>query len=99
MYVLLAELKVQPDKVEAFGRLIDRQAKDSVEGEKDCHQFDVCQQETDPSVFLLYEIYSDKAAFDQHMKMPYTTQFFAEASPMIAGRNIRGFKRRYPADR
>ncbi|MBI3030038.1 MAG: antibiotic biosynthesis monooxygenase [Candidatus Rokubacteria bacterium] len=99
MYVLLAELKIQPDEVEAFGRVIDRQAKDSVEREKDCHQFDVCQQETDPSVFLLYEIYSDKAAFDQHMKMPYTTQFFTEANPMIANRNIRGFKRRWPVDK
>ena len=39
--MLLAELKIQADKVEAFGRLIDRQAKDSVEREKDCHQFDV----------------------------------------------------------
>jgi hypothetical protein len=53
MYVLLAELKVQPDKVEDFGRLIDQQAKDSLERERDCHQFDVCQHETDPHVFLL----------------------------------------------
>ncbi|MFQ5990744.1 MAG: putative quinol monooxygenase [Candidatus Methylomirabilales bacterium] len=99
MFALVAELKIQPDKVEAFGRLIDRQAKESVELEKDCHQFDVCQEVTNSNTFLLYEIYSDKAAFDQHMKLGHTTKFFTEATPMIAGRSIRGFNRRYPAGR
>jgi hypothetical protein len=33
------------------------------------------------------------------MKMPYTAQFFAEATPMIVERNIRGFRRRYPMEK
>lgn len=99
MYVISADFKIQPDKIEAFGRLIDRQAKDFVELEKDCQQFDICQEETNPSVFLLYEIYSDKAAFEQHLKMPYTTQFFAEAEPLIAEWSSRKFNRRYPMDK
>ncbi len=93
MYVIVAELKIQPDKVEAFGRLSDQQAKNSVELEEGCHRFDVCQDESDSSNFLFYEVYSDKAAYDRHMKADHFTKFFAEAGSMIAGTNIRRFNR------
>ncbi|MBI3454698.1 MAG: antibiotic biosynthesis monooxygenase [Candidatus Rokubacteria bacterium] len=91
MYVIVAEFRVEPPSVEAFARLIDRQAKDSVKLEEGCHRFDVCQDENDPAKFLLYEIYSDKAAFEMHRGMGHTTRFLAEASPMIVERMIRGF--------
>jgi len=94
MYVIVAEFKIKPGKVEAFGQLVDRQAKASVELEETCHQFDVCQGADDPSKFLLYEIYSDRAAFDTHRNMSHTTTFLAEAGPMIAERSVRGFNRR-----
>lgn len=93
MFVLVAEFKIRPDKVEEFGRLIDRQAKESLELEPDCHQFDVCQAEGDPSKFLLYELYSDRAAFEKHRSMSHTVKFLGEVDPMIAERSIRGFNR------
>ena len=48
----------------------------------------------DPSRFLLYEIYTDKAAFETHRSLPHTTQFLAEAGSMVVERVIRGFNRR-----
>jgi autoinducer 2-degrading protein len=94
MYVIVAELKVKPDQVERFGGLIDGQAKESVELEEQCHQFDVCQAEGDPSHFLLYETYDDRAAFDKHRQMAHTTRFLAEVKPMIIEMSVRGFSRR-----
>lgn len=94
MYVLVAEFKIKPEKVQVFGQLIDRQAKESVHLEPDCHQFDVCQAENDSGRFLLYELYSDKAAFEKHRKMSHTVKFLADADPMIDERSIRGFNRR-----
>lgn len=94
MYVLVAEFKIKPDKVETFRQLIERQAKDSVTLETDCHQFDVCQAEEDTTKFLLYEVYSDKAAFEKHRSMGHTAKFLAEVQPMIAERSVRGFNRR-----
>jgi len=94
MYVLVAEFKIKPDKVETFRQLIERQAKDSVTLEVDCHQFDVCQAEEDAAKFLLYEVYSDKAAFEKHRGMGHTAKFLAEVQPMIVDRNVRGFNRR-----
>jgi len=45
VYVIVAEFQVGADKTEAFGRLVVRQAKDSLDREGDCHQFDVCEDE------------------------------------------------------
>jgi len=94
MYVLVAEFKIKPDQVEAFARLVAQQAKDSVELEEHCHQFDVCQAEDDPSRFLLYELYTDKAAFDRHGGAAHTTKFRAAVAPMLLERTLRGFHRR-----
>jgi quinol monooxygenase YgiN len=94
MYVIVAELKVKPDQVETFGRLIDAQAKESVDLEEQCHQFDVCQAEGDRSHFLLYETYDDRAAFDKHREMAHTTRFLAEVKPMVIEMSIRRFSRR-----
>lgn len=94
MYVIVAEIKVKADQAETFGRLIDRQAKESVEIEEQCHRFDVCQAEDNPYHFLLYELYDDRAAFDKHRQMPHTTGFLAEVKPMIVEMSVRGFSRR-----
>lgn len=94
MYVIVAEFTIKPDQVEAFARLVERQAKDSVELEEDCHRFDVCQAEDDPSRFLLYELYTDKAAFDRHGGMAHTAKFRAAVGPMLLERTLRGFHRR-----
>jgi len=94
MYALVAEFKIKPDQVETFGRLIDQQARDSVGLEADCHQFDVCQAEDDPARFLLYELYTDKAAFDRHGGAAHTANFRAAVAPMLLERSLRGFHRR-----
>ncbi|MBI2562107.1 MAG: antibiotic biosynthesis monooxygenase [candidate division NC10 bacterium] len=94
MYVIVAEFKIRPEAIGRFGPLIDRQAKESVELEPACHQFDVCQSEGDPAHFLLYEIYDDKAAFERHRGLPHTAKFLEDVTPMIVDRTIRGFNRR-----
>lgn len=99
MYVIVAEFKIKPDQVEAFGRLVVKQANDSLEREEACHQFDVCQAEDDASKFLLYEVYSDKAAFERHRSLSHTAAFLATVGPMIAERSVRGFNRREEARR
>lgn len=45
--------------------------------EAGCIQFDVHGTE-DPAEFILWEHFADQAAFDAHMDMPYTKQYFAK---------------------
>ena len=96
MYVIVAELKIEPDKMEVFEQFAYGQAKNSVELEEECHQFDICQDENDSSAFLFYEVYSNKAAFDLHTKTDHFDKFFAEVGSMIVEKSIRGFNRHAP---
>ncbi len=94
MYVIVAEFTVKPDQAGGFAQIIERQAKDSLDLEEGCHQFDVCQAENDPGKFLLYEVYSDKAAFDKHRGLSHTAKFVKAVEPMVIDRAIRSFSRR-----
>lgn len=85
-FVLIAELQVKPESVAAFVPLILANAQASVQNEPGCLQFDVTQQADDPSKFLLYEVYTDAAAFAAHGKQPHTTAFFEKSKDMIVGR-------------
>lgn len=85
MFVIVAEFRIKPDRIDDFKTLIDWQAGRSIAEEKGCRQFDVCQQQEKPDVFLLYEVYTDAAAFDdEHIKVPRFAQFLAKAGPMMA---------------
>lgn len=83
MFVVAAEFRIKPDRIEDFKKLIDWQAERSITEEKGCLQFDVCQREDEPGTFLLYEVYTDAHAFDEdHLKLPRFEAFLAKAKLM-----------------
>ena len=94
MFVIVAEFRIAPDKIDAFAELIDRQAKNSVTIEQGCHYFDVCQEEGDPALFLLYELYTDAAAFAAHREYPHYKTFQAAIAAMVVDRKVRRFNKR-----
>jgi len=93
LFVLIAELQVKPESVEKFIPLIMANAHESVTKEPGCYQFDVTQQEGEPSKFALYEVYADAAAFEAHGKMPHVQAFFGAAKDMIIGRGAKRLTR------
>ncbi|HET7876937.1 MAG TPA: putative quinol monooxygenase [Methylomirabilota bacterium] len=93
MHVIVAEFRTRPDRAEALGRVLDRQARNSVEREPGCLVFDVCQDE-DPTKFLLYEVYRDRAAIEAHRKTAHYAQFRAASAPLILERRVRIIRRR-----
>jgi quinol monooxygenase YgiN len=96
MFVIVAKFRIAPDQREAFGALIDRQARNSVELEPGCRYFDVCQDEADPNLFLLYEIYTDAKAFDTHRTYPHYKEFQAAIAGMVTDRQVMRLVRREP---
>lgn len=84
MFVVVAEFRIKPDRIEDFKKLIDGQAERSIAEEKGCLQFDICQRENQPATFLLYEVYTDARAFDEdHLNVPRFEAFLGRAKPMI----------------
>ena len=87
--VILVEFLVKPDFVRRFSRLISANAKASVEREPGCRRFDVLLGPDDPCRFVLYEIYDDAAAFDQHLQTRHFKAFAAATEGQIEQRSVR----------
>ena len=87
--VILVEFLVKPDFVQRFSRLIRANAKASLENEPGCRRFDVVLAPDDPCRFVLYEIYDDAAAFDQHLQARHFKAFAAAIEGQIVDRSVR----------
>ena len=53
-------------------------ARASLNDEPGCHQFDVCFAADDPGRCFLYEVYTDRGAFDAHLGMAHFKAFDAK---------------------
>lgn len=87
--VVLVEFLVRPGFAERFGELILANARASVEKERGCRRFDVLVGSEDPRRFILYEIYDDPAAFDQHLRSPHYLRFAKAIGGQIEERSVR----------
>jgi quinol monooxygenase YgiN len=67
MLVLIVEFRIRPECAADFERAIVDNARASRETEPGCRQFDVCRDERDPALFMLYELYDDEAAIAAHV--------------------------------
>lgn len=72
--VLVARLKVKPDKIEeakaAALAIVEPSRK-----EEGCINYDVHQSIEDPTVFVWHETWADKAAIDEHFDKTYFIEF------------------------
>lgn len=88
MFVVIVRFDIWSHSIAKFNELVLAQAANSLRLEEACHQFDVVQDGSVPSVFYLYEIYDDRAAFDAHLAASHFKQFDADAQPMIARKEV-----------
>lgn len=96
MFAVCVEFQVKPEQLDAFLPLMRENAAASVRDEPGCHQFDVVQSSDDPALILLYELYSDAAAFDAHRETPHFRRFDAAIGNMIAAKKVHTGPRLHP---
>lgn len=89
MYTVIVEFRIQPAHVQAFHQAIVENARQSVETEVGCHQFDVCCDPADPSQFFLYELYDDEAAFKIHLQSAHFIAMNALTSPWVDSKTVK----------
>ncbi|MEM7426792.1 MAG: putative quinol monooxygenase [Pseudomonadota bacterium] len=97
MFVITVTFKIAPENIKSFKALMYAQARNSLELEPDCHQFDVCEDGADPGTIFLYELYTDEAAFQLHLASEHFKQFDRDVAPMVLDKQVRSFVRTYPA--
>ena len=88
MYVVLVEFNLQPQHFENFKNRVQRQARDSLTLETDCHVFDVCISAERDNYVLLYEVYTDRAAFDAHLASAHFHDFDASVRDWVADKKV-----------
>ena len=96
MYVVTVVFNLKPEHAEAFAVVMMENARASMENETGCHQFDVAFAPDDPTTCFLYELYTDKKAFDVHLTTPHFKSFDATVTPWLAGKCVQTYKRAWP---
>jgi quinol monooxygenase YgiN len=92
-FVLIVEFDVKPEHLSRFNQLIAVNAKASVAEEPGCRQFDVLQDAEQPNRIVLYEVYDDAAAFQDHLGRKHTQTFLAAAKPLVDKQSAYKLKR------
>ena len=83
MFVITVKFVIHEEFIEKFKQRILQQARDSLELEKECHEFDVCHDPNEGTVVFLYETYTDKDAFDVHLNSEHYKNFNEEVTPWV----------------
>jgi autoinducer 2-degrading protein len=95
MFVLSVDLRIKPENVESFIAKAVENAADSRK-EPGCRQFDVLVDPTDRTQVMLYEVYVDEKAFDEHQQTAHFKKYIDEAVPLLASRRRHVWERAAP---
>ena len=90
-YVVIVEFRLKPDMHASFRRLVESNAIASVRSEPGCRRFDVLEPKDENGRIVLYEIYRDRAAFEDHLKTEHFAAFDAAAADLVTERTVSHF--------
>lgn len=82
-FVVIAEFRVKPGRMDAFLEAAHDDARHSVAHERGCRQFDVVLVQGEDDVVLFYEIYDDRDAFDHHLTTAHLKRFQAAFPDLV----------------
>ena len=91
MFAVVVTLTLKSEEAGKFRDLIRENAAASLAKEEGCMQFDIATDPDRPEDVLLYEIYTDAAAFDAHLKTPHFLQFDQATADMVLSKDVRTY--------
>lgn len=86
---LIAEFESKPEHRAAFQALMRSHAEAALINEPGCLQFDVTVAREAPDRVLLYEIYRDQKALDEHMASPGLAATRDSYAHMIVSKRVK----------
>ncbi|MDH3762567.1 MAG: antibiotic biosynthesis monooxygenase [Gammaproteobacteria bacterium] len=93
MYVVIVEFTIHAAHFEDFVTRVRQQAENSLRQETDCHQFDVCINPEQDNRLLLYEVYTDRSAFDGHLASAHFHDFNTAVRDWVSEKKISTYLR------
>lgn len=98
MFVLVVNLWVKPEHVDAFRLATLENARNSIQ-EPDIARFDVLQQSDDPTRFALYEVYRRPEGHASHRETAHYKAWVEKVSHMFQEERTRTtYSNVFPAD-
>jgi quinol monooxygenase YgiN len=85
MLTVIAKLKVQPGKDAEFERACRLMIEYVKMAERDTVTYVLHRSRKDPTTFLFYERYSDRAALDVHTQSAQMAKLFSTIGPLLDG--------------
>ncbi|MHB1433485.1 MAG: glutaredoxin family protein, partial [Streptosporangiaceae bacterium] len=76
------------DQAEEFDRLTERLVSAVQANEPDTLVYIVHQVPTAPLQRILYEVYLDRPAFEDHLRQPYVLRYDEQRQPLVAAMNV-----------
>jgi quinol monooxygenase YgiN len=92
MHILIVHAQVKPEFLDAFIAASKINAAESSK-EPGIAQFDLLQQEDDPTHFVLYEVYRDKEAPVKHKETFHYLEWNAKTAEMLVAPRTRAWYR------
>jgi (4S)-4-hydroxy-5-phosphonooxypentane-2,3-dione isomerase len=87
-FAVWVQFDVVPEKFAEFKAAMFTNARASVADEPGCLRFDVLEAKASSSRILLYEIYTDEAAFKAHLDAPHFKVFDKLSAPWLESKSI-----------
>jgi quinol monooxygenase YgiN len=84
---LFVEIDVKPDQIETFLAKLIQQAE-VIRGESGCESIEVFKNDAHDNLIHVWEIWSDKAAWDHHMANDSSQAWQIVASEFVVGEKI-----------
>ena len=83
MYVVVVNISVNPESIEAF-IAATHENHVGTRTEPDNVRFDVLRRNDDPNRFVLYEVYTSEGGFAAHQQTPHYSKWKETVAPMMA---------------
>ncbi len=88
-FAIAVVFEIKPEFADEFRVRILQQARDSITNEPGCCQFDVLQDESNPTSFFLYETYIDVQAFETHKQTLHFADYDRTVASWVASKQVR----------
>ena len=86
--VRIAELKIDPEHLQAYTRAVRKEMEISVRVEPGVLAIYSVAEKSDPTSLRFFEIYADEAAYQSHIASPHFREYFETTQHMITSRKL-----------
>jgi len=92
MFAVTVTFQIKDKKMAEFVPAMIENARTSLADEEECHRFDVCTDRDRPDEVFLYELYTNRAAFDDHLQSAHFKAFDSAVASLIARKDVRCYE-------